>query len=70
MWVEKECVAFMQSFEDIYYQINFNFIVNHDRGERLEIYSHESDHLIYQENIARSENEKDGASSMTQKPEP
>ena len=37
----------MQSFDDIYDQINFNLIVNHDRGERLEIYSHESDHLIY-----------------------
>ena len=26
---------------------NSNRIVNHVRGERLEIYSHESDHLIY-----------------------
>ena len=47
MWVEKECVAFMQSFDDIYDQINFNLIVSHVRGERMEIYSHESDHLIY-----------------------
>ena len=54
MWVEKECVAFVQSFYDIYDQINFNLIVNHVRGERMEIYSHESDHLIYQENIAKT----------------
>ena len=37
----------MQLFDDIYDQINFNRIVNHVRGERMEIYSHESDHLIY-----------------------
>ena len=41
------CVSFVQSFDDIYDQHNFNRIVNHVRGERLEIYSHESDHLIY-----------------------
>ena len=47
MWFEKGCVAFVQSFDDIYDQHNFNRIVNHVRGERMEIYSHESDHLIY-----------------------
>ena len=40
-------VSFVQSFDDIYDQHNFNRIVNHVRGERMEIYSHESDHLIY-----------------------
>ena len=39
--------AFSQSFDDIFDNCNFNRIVNHVRGERLEIYSHESDHLIY-----------------------
>ena len=41
------CVAFVQSFDDILDNRNFNRIVNHVRGERMEIYSHESDHLIY-----------------------
>ena len=41
------CVAFVQSFYDIYDQRNFNRVINHVRGEQLEIYSHESDHLIY-----------------------
>ena len=40
-------VAFIQSFDDIFDQRNFKRIVNHIRGERMEIYSHESDHLIY-----------------------
>ena len=44
---EKGCVAFVQSYDDIYDQHDFNRIVNHVRGERMEIYSHESDHLIY-----------------------
>ena len=44
---EKGRVAFVQSFDDIYDQHNFNRIVNHVRGERMEIYSHKSDHLIY-----------------------
>ena len=44
---ENGCVAFVQSFNDILDNRNFNRIVNHVRGERLEIYSHESDHLIY-----------------------
>ena len=69
------CVAFVQSFDDIYDHHDFNRIVNHVRGERMENYSHESDHLIYhgefnEKREARSENEKDGASSMMQKPEP
>ena len=46
-WVENGCVAFVQSFDDILDNRDFNRIVNHVRGERLEIYSHESDHLIY-----------------------
>ena len=41
------CVAFLQSFDDIMDNRDFNRIVNHVRGERMEIYSHESDHLIY-----------------------
>ena len=44
---ENGCVAFVQSFDDIYDQINFNRIVNHVRGERMEIYSHDSGKLIY-----------------------
>ena len=40
-------VTFVQSFDDILDNRNSNRIVNHVRGERLEIYSHESDHLIY-----------------------
>ena len=40
-------VAFIQSFDDIFHQRNFKRIINHVRGERMEIYSHESDHLIY-----------------------
>ena len=44
---ENGCVAFVQSFDDIMDNRNFNRIVNHVRGERMEIYSHESDHLIY-----------------------
>ena len=41
------CVAFVQSFDDIYDNRNFNRIVNHVQGERLEIYSHDSGKLIY-----------------------
>ena len=41
------CVSFVQSFDDIMDNRDFNRIVNHVRGERMEIYSHESDHLIY-----------------------
>ena len=44
---ENGCVAFVQSFDDIMDNRDFNRIVNHVRGERMEIYSHESDHLIY-----------------------
>ena len=44
---ENGCVAFVQSFDDILDNRDFNRIVNHVRGERMEIYSHESDHLIY-----------------------
>ena len=44
---ENGCVAFVQSFNDILDNQDFNRIVNHVRGERMEIYSHESDHLIY-----------------------
>ena len=44
---ENGCVAFVQSFDDILDDRNSNRIINHVRGERLEIYSHESDHLIY-----------------------
>ena len=44
---ENGCVAFVQSFNDIWEKCNSNRIVNHVQGERMEIYSHESDHLIY-----------------------
>ena len=44
---ENGCVAFIQSFDDIWDKRDFTRIVNHVLGERLEIYSHESDHLIY-----------------------
>ena len=40
-------VAFVQSFEDIFERRNFNRIVNHIKGERMEIYSQDSDKLIY-----------------------
>ena len=43
------CVAFVQSFDDIYDHHDFNRIVNHVRGERMENYSHESDYMIYHE---------------------
>ena len=46
-WFENGCVAFVQSFDDIFDHRNFNRIINHVRGERMEIYSHESNHLIY-----------------------
>ena len=44
---ENGCVAFVQSFDDLLDNRNFNRIVNHIRGERLEIYSHDSGKLIY-----------------------
>ena len=40
-------VAFVQPFDDILDKHNFNRIVNHCRGERMEIYSYESGKLIY-----------------------
>ena len=40
-------VAFVQSFDDILDKHNFNRIVNHARGERMEIYSYETGKLIY-----------------------
>lgn len=40
-------VSFVQSFDEIYDQRNFNRICNHMNGERLEIISHETDKLIY-----------------------
>ena len=44
---ENGCVAFVQSFDDMYDQHDFYRVANHVRGERMEIYSHENDHLIY-----------------------
>ena len=44
---EKGRVAFVQSFDDLLDNRNFNRIVNHENGERLEIYSHDSGKLIY-----------------------
>ena len=44
---ENGCVAFVQSFDDLLDSRNFNRIVNHENGERLEIYSHDSGKLIY-----------------------
>ena len=46
-YFENGCAAFVQSFDEILDQHNFNRIINHVRGERMEIYSHASDHLIY-----------------------
>ena len=40
-------VAFVQPFDDILDKHNFNRIVNHCRGERMEIYSYESGKMIY-----------------------
>ena len=40
-------VAFVQDFNDIIDKRDFNRIVNHVKGERMEIYSHESGKLIY-----------------------
>ena len=67
---EVGCVAFVQSFDNILDQCNFNRIVNHVRGKRMEIYSHESDHLIYHGEFNEKREREGWASSMTQKPEP
>ena len=44
---ENGCVAFVQSFDDILNNRDFNRIVNHMNGERLEIYSHNNGKLMY-----------------------
>ena len=44
---ENGCVSFVQSFDDILDNRNFNRIVNHVNGKRMEIYSHDSDKLMY-----------------------
>ena len=44
---ENGCVAFVQSFDDMYDQHDFYRVANHVRGERTEIYSHDSGKLIY-----------------------
>ena len=44
---ENGCAAFVQSFDEILDHHNFNRIVNHVRGERMEIYSHTTGRLIY-----------------------
>ena len=41
------CVSFIESFDDILDQHDFRRIVNHVRGERLEIYSHDTNKLKY-----------------------
>ena len=40
-------VQFVQSFEDILNRRDFYRIVNHIKGERLEIYTHDGEKLIY-----------------------
>ena len=40
-------VSFVRSCEDIWDNNYYTRVVNHIRGQRMEIYSHESDHLIY-----------------------
>ena len=40
-------VAFVQSLNDILNKCNYNRIVNHVKGERMEIYSNTTDHKIY-----------------------
>ena len=67
---ENGCVAFVQLFDDLLDNRNFNRIVNHENGERLEIYSHDSGKLIYHGesitvNSTRSVRKKDGESNMT-----
>ena len=44
---ENGCVAFVQSFDDIWDNRNCYRIVNHIQGERLEIYSYESGKRLY-----------------------
>ena len=44
---ENGCVSFIQSFDDIWSKRDFYRIVNHVKGERLEIYSNESGKLMY-----------------------
>ena len=44
---EKGCVSFVQSFDDIFCNRDFNRIMNHVKGERMEIYSHVSGNRIY-----------------------
>ena len=43
---ENGCVAFVQSYDEIWDNKNFHRIINHVK-DRIEIYSHASDHLIY-----------------------
>ena len=44
---ENGCVSFVQSFDDIYERRDFNRIVNHVKGERMEIFSYDSGIKIY-----------------------
>ena len=41
------CAAFIQSFDDILNKNDFNRIVNHEKGERMEIYSYSSGNRVY-----------------------
>ena len=67
---ENGCVAFVQSFDDIYEQSNYNRIVNHVRGERMEIYSHESNHLIYHGEFNEKREREGWGIEYDAKPEP
>lgn len=40
-------VQFVQSFDDIMDRRNFNRIVNHIKGERMEIYTYDNEKMIY-----------------------
>ena len=46
-YYENGRVAFVQSYDDIWYNRNFNRVINHVNGERMEIVSHDSENLIY-----------------------
>ena len=64
---ENGCVSFVQSFDDIMGNRDFNRIVNHVRGERMKFTRMRAITWYITKNSTRSENEKDEASSMTQK---
>ena len=67
---ENGCVAFVQSFDDTLDQRNFNHIVDHVRGERMEIYSHDSGKLIYHGEFNEKREREGWGIEYDAKPEP